>query len=351
MTGFTISNLQDASILALNDMKDVIQIDPVYQRVGGVWSSSKKKLFIDSLLNKYDVPKFYFHILTGPYANKDFQYSIIDGRQRLEAIWEFIAGDFPLANDFVYLEDPTLKAAGLTFNELAKEYPRLATRFNSRSLSVMVVAADDLDFIEDMFSRLNEAVPLNAAEKRNAFGGPLPQIARDLSQHRFFSDRVSMPSTRYRHHDMAAKLLYLQSNLLNSGAFVDTKKASLDAFFRSNRDKAKSDFQTLTQSVEATLSDMENTFVSKDELLRSAGVIPVYFCLFSRLQSEGKAASVSRKGLMDFEAVRSQNRQKFENEEDGVEFKLIEFDELAQSSNDAASIRSRYEVIRENLGI
>jgi hypothetical protein len=38
MTDFIISNLQDASILALNDMRDVIKIDPEYQREGGVWS-------------------------------------------------------------------------------------------------------------------------------------------------------------------------------------------------------------------------------------------------------------------------------------------------------------------------
>ena len=42
---------------------------------------------------------------------------------------------------------------------------------------------------------------------------------------------------------------------------------------------------------------------------------------------------------------------KFEKEEDGVEFKLIEYDELAQSSNDAASITSRYVTLREYLGV
>jgi len=351
MSTFTISNLQDASILALNDMKDVIQIEPPYQRVGGVWSDSKKQLFIDSLLNKYDVPKFYFHILTGNYAHKDYQYAIIDGRQRLEAIWEFVNGDFPLADDFVYLEDPSIKAAGLTFKELVKEFPRLVTRFNSRSLAVMVVAADDIDFIEDMFSRLNEAVPLNASEKRNAFGGPLPQITRDLAQHRFFRDRASFSNSRYRHIDTATKLLYLASHLMKSGEFVDTKKASLDDYFRSNKDEQVRAFKDLVATVSTCLDAMAETFVSKDFLLKSPGITSVYFCLFLSLMIEKSRKAIGRKALIDFEDMRAANRKKFEKDEKGVEFKLIEYDELAQSSNDAAAIRYRYDILRTYLAV
>lgn len=350
MSSFTISNLQDASILALNDMRDVIQIDPVYQRVGGVWSKTKKKLFIDSLINKYDVPKFYFHLLTGSFAHAQYEYSIVDGRQRLEAIWEFVAGDYPLANDFVYLEDPSLAVAGLTFKEMSQSFPRLATRFNARSLSVMVIQAEDLDFVEDMFSRLNEAVPLNAAEKRNAFPGPLPKVVRELAKHSFFTDRIPIPSNRYRHYDLAAKLLYLQRNL-NAGVFVDTKKASLDAFFRAARDAQPGPYEADRVAVTEVLDLMVNTFVAKDELLRSAGMIAVYFSLFSKLHQEQKDAGITRKALADFERLRAVNREKFENEEDGVEFKLIEFDELAQSSNDAASIRARYETVRQALNL
>ena len=61
-----------------------------------------------------------------------------------------------------------------------------------------------------MFSRLNEAVPLAAAEKRNAFGGPLTVIFRQLAEHRFFKEKAKISASRYRHHDLVAKLLYLQ---------------------------------------------------------------------------------------------------------------------------------------------
>jgi hypothetical protein len=40
-----------------------------------------------------------------------------------------------------------------------------------------------------MFSRLNEAVPLNAAEKRSAIGGPMALAIREISEHSFFNEK------------------------------------------------------------------------------------------------------------------------------------------------------------------
>ena len=349
MTEFVISNLQDASILSLNDMKDSILINPDYQREGGVWSKSKKQLFIDSLINRYDVPKFYFHLLSGEWKNDTFAYSVIDGRQRLEAIWEFIAGAFPLSNDVIYLDDPSLEIRNLTYAELAQKFPRLATRFNARSLTVMVVTADDIDFIEDMFTRLNEAVPLNAAEKRNSFGGPLPKATRQLVTHPFLLNEVPISSTRYRHHDLVAKILYLEYWLQQYYEISDTKKASVDHFFRSHKDAADKTIIDAVNSTTTLLDKMHEVFTEKDSLLRSPGSLSVYFLLFSVLSKENKLDSVQRNDLVRFEEFRAENRRKFESTDEEVDFKLIEYDELAQSSNDAAALAARLSTLRSFL--
>lgn len=349
MTSFQITALQDASILAIDDMRDEIQINPDYQRPGGVWNTKKKQLFIDSLLNRYDIPKLYFHQINGSEQSEIHRFAIIDGRQRLEAIWSFIDGDFPVADDFSYLDDPEVQAGQMTYQELSKAYPRLITRFNSRTLTIMVVAADELDFVEDMFSRLNEAVPLNAAEKRNAFGGPLPIITRRLVRHRFFTSRIAIPDTRYRHHDISAKFLYLE----DSDNIVDTKKASLDAFFKfaNNNNKTEADYRGTREAVDENITRMAETFIERDPLLKSAGMVVVYYVLFSRLRREALIDQISRISLVDFEEKRAQNRELFENDLEGVDRRLIEFDELAQSSNDSAAIRERYEALRDFLGL
>ena len=349
MTNFQITALQDASVLALDDMREDIQIDPDYQRPGSVWNIKKKQLFVDSLLNRYDIPKLYFHQIGGSDESDKHRYAIIDGKQRLETIWSFIDGDFPLAPELDYLDDPDVLAGGMTYQELSREYPKLITRLNSRTLMIMVVAADEIDFVEDMFLRLNEAVPLNAAEKRNAFGGPLPEITRQLVQHRVFTSRVRIPGTRYRHHDIAAKFLYLEG----SETIVDTKKASLDAYFRdaSKNNIAAEDIEATRDAVHENISKMAETFVENDTLLKSAGMVVVYYVLFSRLRRDGVDANVGRTALVEFEDQRSCNRDRFEKDLDGVDRRLIEFDELAQSSNDGSAIRERYEVLRDQLGL
>jgi hypothetical protein len=349
VTSFQITALQDASILAIDDMRDEIQIDPDYQRPGGVWDIKKKQLFVDSLLNRYDIPKLYFHQISGSEESDRHRFAIVDGRQRLETIWSFIDGDFPLEGDFEYLDDPNVKAGGMTYQELSEAYPKLITRLSSRTLMIMVVAADELEFVEDMFSRLNEAVPLNAAEKRNALGGPLPLITRRLVRHRFFSSRLRIPETRYRHHDVAAKFLYLEDN----ENIVDTKKASLDSFFTDagGANKTEEDFRETDNAVQEIISAMAETFIENDTLLKSAGMVVVYYVMFSRLRRDRIATIIRRTSLVEFEDLRAHNRELFENDLKGVDRRLIEFDELAQSSNDGAAIRERYEALREYLDL
>lgn len=347
MTDFEITSLSDSSVLRLVDIRDRIKIDPEYQRPGGVWSLENKQLFIDSLLNRYDIPKLYFHSLVGHGNNQQFRYAIIDGRQRLEAMWDFFDGRFSLAEEFVYFDSPETKAGGMTYEELAQNFPKLLSRLHSRILDVQIVDVTDIDVIEDMFSRLNEAVPLNAAEKRNAFGGPLPPLFRELATHDFFRTRIRIPATRYRHLDIAAKMVYLQYR----AGFVDTKRASLDHFVKHAHTYDGNEIRTSMDGVRDALSAMCHIFVERDSLLRSSGMVVVYFVLVSNLQRDGRPVKFGRTDLIDFEVKRKENRDRFKEEEEDVDFRLIEFDELIRSSNDGSSIQRRCEVLLDELGL
>src|SRR5439155_26752435 len=107
-----------------------ILTDPPYQRMSDVWDLKKRQLLVDSVLNRYDIPKIYFHELTPVKRKKTkHRYSIIDGKQRLETLWGFIDGQFPLAEDFEYMEDSRVKAGGLTYEQLGAKYPHVKTRF------------------------------------------------------------------------------------------------------------------------------------------------------------------------------------------------------------------------------
>lgn len=239
MTYVETSQLKNSTIMLLYSERDEIKLDPEYQRMGGVWTREKKRLLIDSILNDYDIPKIYFH----QYENEKFQetgfrYAVIDGRQRLETIWQFMDGEFTLDREFEYQRDPNVNLAGLSYNDIAQQHPKIRIKFDSFNLPVVTVSIEgqELDLIEDMFSRLNEAVPLNAAEKRNAIGGDMVAAIKEVSEHRFFARCARFANSRYQHREVAARILLSELNLRDHSRLIDTKKVYLDALAKDFRE-------------------------------------------------------------------------------------------------------------------
>jgi hypothetical protein len=272
--------MQKTAILRINAKRGKINTYPEYQRRGELWNKEKRQLLIDSILNDYDIPKMYFHELTEKQKkqqNIKYDYAIIDGRQRLETIWSFIDGEFPLAEDFEYLQNPEIKAGNLTYSELAKKFPDLKIEFDSFPLPIILVQTEDTDLIEDMFSRLNEAVPLNAAEKRNAIGGPMAKVIRELTKDHFFSKKVKISDKRYQHREIAARLIFIEYSLKYQGKIIDTKKPYLDALVRKYKDGTKKDSNELKKEIYKNLNLMNQIFSNADDLLGAQAVIPIYY--------------------------------------------------------------------------
>jgi len=342
MSKFNVTQLVQSSILYLYSTRHGIQLNPEYQRVGDVWNLEKRQLLIDSIMNSFDIPKIYFHELPGQMPNKKFKYAIIDGRQRLESIWAFINGEYPFGDDFEYLNDSTVKLAGCTYKELGERYPELKSLFDGTSLSVIVVQTPDRDLIEEMFSRLNEAVPLNAAEKRNALGGPLPKVFREVAALPFFKARINISNKRYQHLDLSAKFIYL----VHQNKVADTKKVYLDSFVKSFKGRSFATVKPLRIEVQKVLAAMDKVFVKQDKLLKSAGMIVLYFLLFREAIKKNWLDKLSRSKLDKFEKARLANRVTAEKDITKARYELLEFDRLTQTPNDAYAIEHRLTTLR-----
>lgn len=346
MTEFSVTPLRTNSVAYLYRLRGAIQIDPVYQRQGEVWSIAKQRLLIDSIINKFDIPKIYFHEHASPLEidGRRIRYSLIDGRQRLEAIWDFIDGRFTLADDFVLLKGNSTEAAGKTYSEIEEHVPEITALFSATSLDVMLIRTDDIELIEEMFSRLNEAVPLNAAEKRNGRGGPLRAAVRSLVEAPFFQDRLPFRNNRYRHYDLATKFLYWTEK----GGPADAKKRQLDDFWEDVRADANGEQRAadLLSATRPVVDALAGTFVQGDYLLGSIGMVSVYFLLYMELSG---GPPPTRAQFQDFDNVRRLWR--YENEDDltNSQFRLLEFDRHAQSPNDENALRVRLGVLRDYL--
>ena len=348
MTDFRISPMQNSNVTFVYSEREEILLDPEYQRPGDVWSLEKRQLLIDSILNGFDIPKLYFHEFVRPKQvdGTSYRYAIIDGKQRLQSIWRFIDGEFTLSDEFDYIHDVAVKAGGMSYGDLTQNYPRIARRFDATNLDIMLIQTDDIELIEDMFLRLNEAVPLNAAEKRNAFGGPMPKAIRAVANERFFKDKLPYGNQRYRHYDMAAKFLYIEHNK----RFLDTKKHYLDSFVRNFRDKQQKEAVQLTREVRRVLAPMTAIFVTPDRLVSSVGMTVLYYLLFRESLQNNWADEITRRRLIDFEEIRAKNRERAEKDISKANFDLLEFDRYSQAPNDTLGMNFRYEVLRRHIG-
>jgi hypothetical protein len=347
MIDFRIYAKQFDSVLYVYGERDEIQIDPPYQRMSDIWPEERRQLLVDSILNEFDIPKIYFHEFPKPRKIKGhiYSYAIIDGKQRLESIWGFIGGRFALAKDFQYFHDDTVDAGGMTYSDLAIRYPRLKSRFDATSLPIVLIQTDDTDLIEDMFSRLNEAAPLNAAEKRNALGGPLPKAIRTVSSHSFFLQKLPYTNTRYRHYDLAAKYLYIEQK----DGFSDTKKTYLDEFVRSFKGQSESRVHRLTQETKNVLDRMATLFRNKDPLVASVGMSVLYYLLVRDAIEEDWFTRLSRDDFVKFEQARVRNRTVAEKDISKANYQLLEFDRFSNWLNDEVPMKFRLEVLRNHV--
>lgn len=342
--------MQHSTIQSIHSEWDVIIKDPPYQRNGDVWSLEKKQLLIDSIINRYDIPKLYFHKYTRDEARRTgMQYAIIDGRQRLETIIKFIDGKFPLGDDFVYLEDEKVLASGMNYSELAQSYPKIKSRFDAFSLPIVTVETNDIELIEDMFSRLNEAVPLNSAEKRRAIGGDVVKAVDEIAKHVFFTTKVKFGNRRYQHKEAAIRLLFIAHHN-RENKIVDTKKPLLDGFTKDYKKGNAAYIKGLRTEVLEVLEKLESIFIDEDPLLYAQATVPVYVLTYLALSGQDKSAKFSRTRLIKFNDSRTANRTAAENDIAHADFELLEFDRLSQQgTNDSNSIKERVRILTERL--
>ena len=357
MPRFRMYPLRNSNVLDIYQQKELIDLDPNYQRLS-IWSPENRRLFIDSVINGVDIPKLYFHLLPRSLSQgRPYKYAVIDGKQRLMALWEFMDNEVPLPSDFTYFEDESIDAGGAIYAELLERFPRLRARFDGFDLPIILVEAEDDYLVEDLFSRLNVQMPLSAAERRNAMGGPLPLAIRRVARTPFFAEAVRVKNNRYQWLDLAVKFLYLTRN----EGFQSTKKKPLDEFVVSYR-KARSEGREMASAgsvsglVDRTIdivAPMREFFNQGDSLLGSTGRITLYFHMFRLHMAQGITPSFPRQVLDRFNAdvtaarLKSQRRAGGAEEplstEEGV---LLAFDSEKQSINDGGALKRQYDLAR-----
>lgn len=344
--------LPEITVSRFQRMKDVVDLDPPYQRESDVWKPGARSALIDSIINGLDVPKLYFETATARRTGPEglaYQYAVIDGKQRLEAIIAFLADRLTLAEDFLYFEDEAVEAAGFTLSELKDQYPLLARSFLDFELPIVRVTSDSGDLIEEMFQRLNASTALNAAERRNALAGPTRDAANALAEHQLLVSCSPIRSARYKYRELGAKFLAIEHQLATRQKIADTKAETLYDLFVATRGASPriqaTDMQAYEQLAQQTLDRMAAVFDNDDRLLASIGTVVVYYIAF---REQAFANAVDRSKLAEFEEVRRRAAQMVEDDSSysrPANARLREYNVFVQSTNDGRALARRADIL------
>jgi hypothetical protein len=330
-------------------MRNHIDLEPDYQRRGEIWPLSKRALLIDSILNGLDIPKFYladFALDNTTLNTKRKRYAVIDGKQRLLAIFAFIDDKLVLDDDCV-LKEAKASLKGLNYSGLKAKYPRAAERFEQFRPMVMSVVSDDTERIEELFVRLNLAVPPNGAEVRNAMPGIIPKLIRRIADHPFFTECIRFSVNRYEDRNTAAKLLLIEDR----GGPQSLKKADLDKFAKGAAKPSPKDktYVAAAARVEAVLDRMVDCFQKRDLLLDAAGRVPVYYWVVRGLGQ--RRPRDLRNRFLEFERTVKENRDLVKAGHEPADAELLEFSRWRWSPNDEAAVKSMCQLMSEHMGL
>ncbi|HWX56482.1 MAG TPA: DUF262 domain-containing protein [Verrucomicrobiae bacterium] len=158
----------------------LLNLDPPYQR-RSVWNEDYKQFFIDSIFRNYPVPPVFVNLeVTGDGTTL---YHVIDGKQRLLSIIEFLADRFPYSRKQYGL--PHL--AGKYFSELD---PSDQKGFYSYFLPFEFFTEISDEMVVEIFDRFNRNVKqLNDQELRHAkYAGAFIGLMEHLADEPFWQD-------------------------------------------------------------------------------------------------------------------------------------------------------------------
>lgn len=241
---------------------------PEWQREE-VWDLPRKQLLIDSVLRGWKLPKFYL------VKTADQSYDVVDGQQRLAAIFEFLDGDLELS------ASSASEFGGRTYKELDADI--------SDSVDDFVIDFDEItdasdEDLKEFFRRLQEGLPLNSSEKLNSIHSQLQSFCKKLAKHPFLANKVAFADKRYAHFDVLAKALTIGIEGVDAGLRYEDVKG----VFESNATFSES--SAVAKRICTALDFLDKASVEGSKTYRSRALTQSMITLVSTFVEGGQLA-------------------------------------------------------------
>jgi len=244
---------------------------PEWQR-GEVWDELRKKNLIDSILRGWKLPKFYFVRLN------DEDYEVVDGQQRLTAIYEFFANTLPLSDDSSQI------FGGPFYKDLRS---KISDAFDDFEIEYDEIEDATEEELKEFFQRLQQGLPLTSSEKLNSVHSKLRDFCQDLSKHHFFTTSISAPDTRLAHFDISSKAAAIEVEGIDTGLrFEDLKRVF-------NSQKSFSSTSAVGKRLHAALDFLARVFPKRNPQLKNRTIVQSLITFACRIAETKPKADLS----------------------------------------------------------
>lgn len=223
-------------------------IDPEWQR-NFVWTPKQRSKLIESFILSIPIPVIYLA------KTKEEKYEVIDGRQRLTSVFDFLRNDFKLTG-LAMLKDINGKA----YKDLDQPLQRKFRNATMRSFELDADTDSRIHF--EVFERLNTGgTKLKEMEIRNCiFRGKLNNLLKDLALNKDFIAVVNKPGLAKRMDDRSLVLRFLAFHQMTHNKFPGSLKEFLDHFFKYYRNPEEQEVRKYRQAFEKCMKASLSVF-------------------------------------------------------------------------------------------
>lgn len=243
-------------------------LDETFQR-NKVWTRKQKSQLIESLLLGIPIPYLYL------YEDKNANLIVLDGRQRLSAIFDYLENQYSLTNMEFLKNLEGKKITDLTDN-LVDKLEKVKAKIEDSHLHVIKIGYETPEIFKmKIFARVNQnGTKLNNQELRHALHqGQITQILKELAES---VDVLSSQNAKQRMKDRYLILRYIAMRLYminelkyykNGEAFKNVEYVEINTFLANAMDA----INTFSESkIKEIKTDFLESWIKAQKLLGNA---------------------------------------------------------------------------------